>query len=91
MHVQGFISFALKDDGAEANVLAGEQCWTARFPSLMEAVAEAFVNNLVDTEEACDAVAVETHIIPWSKQVSFQPYELEEMGFTLQEQSRQRA
>ncbi len=91
MELHGTLSFALSGEGAKASILIGEQCWERNYPSLMEAVAQAFVDNLLNSEEAVEAAAVERHMIPWVKPVRLTAMKLHEMGFTLQKASRQAA
>lgn len=77
----GLLGFTETIDGAVATVVVGNERWTATFPNLHDAITLAFVNDLVNSEEACEALATERHMIPWCKPLLIRLQTLVALGF----------
>ena len=75
------LSFAESPSGAKTTFNFGDVCWTADYSSLEDAITVVFLNNIVNTEEACDALAVERQMIPWRKSLEITPLFLQTLGF----------
>ena len=91
MDLYGILSFTESGVGADMQVVSGDGCWTASYPTLADAIAAAFVNNLVDIHEACDAFAVESHMVPWVKPVNVEAAVLTAMGLNYNSESQKSA
>ena len=80
----GLLEFTQKVDGVVTTVVIGSDRWTANAPTLRDAITLAFVNNLVNSEEACEALATERHMIPWRKPLRVHLHTLRALGFQLE-------
>ena len=85
------LSFTESAIGTDMHVISGNGCWTASYPTLADAIAAAFVNNLVDSQEACDAFAVESHMVPWVKPINVEVAVLTAMGLHYDSDSQKSA
>lgn len=77
----GLLGFTETGDGALTIVLVGNERWAASSPTLHDAITFAFVNDLINSEEACEALATERHMIPWRKPLRVRLQTLMALGF----------
>lgn len=80
-----YLNFTKTLDGARAIVTQGEDCWMASYPSLEDAIAFAFFSALLNSTEACEAIATELHMMMWKKPIYVRPSTLVALGFKKQQ------
>ena len=76
----GMLSFVDAGDDACLHVSSAGEYWMARYPTLADAITAAFINNLLNSEEACEALAVKRRLSPWEKALSVDTFVLQSMG-----------
>ena len=81
MELQGWLIIVLTNTGTQLCVSSGLHSWVASFASRPEAITAAFLCNMVNSEEAGEALAANPCAGPWCKEVRVSESQLLYMGF----------